>query len=73
MMHRSHAAAALLLLPPVFAQQQPEPAAQDRVALDLRITAAGWGVQVRPPSAAGPVTIDVADIRKVAVPSERDD
>ena len=49
MMHRSHAAAALLLLPPVLAQQQPEPAAQDRVALDLRITAAGG---------AGAVTID---------------
>ena len=39
----------------------------------LRITAGGWSVQVRHPSAAGPVTIDVADIRKVAAASERDD
>ena len=39
----------------------------------LRITAGGWSVQVRHPSAAGPVTIDVADIRKVAATSERDD
>jgi len=39
----------------------------------LRITAGGWSVQVRHPSAAAPVTIDVADIRKVAASSERDD
>ncbi len=45
----------------------------DGTPVKLRITAAGWGVQVRHPSAAGPVTIDVADIRKVAVASERDD
>ena len=45
----------------------------DGTPLKLRITAAGWGVQVRPRSAAGPVTIDVADIRKVAAASERDD
>jgi hypothetical protein len=39
----------------------------------LRITAGGWSVQVRHPAATGPVTIDVADIRKVAAASERDD
>ena len=39
----------------------------------LRITAGGWSVQVRHQSAAAPVTIDVADIRKVAAASERDD
>jgi hypothetical protein len=39
----------------------------------LRITAAGWSVQVRHPAAAEPVTVDVADIRKVAAASERDD
>ncbi len=39
----------------------------------LRITAAGWSVQVRHASAAEPVTIDVADIRKVAAAGERDD
>jgi predicted DNA-binding transcriptional regulator YafY len=39
----------------------------------LRITAGGWSAQVRHASTAGPVTIDVADIRKVAVASERDD
>jgi predicted DNA-binding transcriptional regulator YafY len=39
----------------------------------LRITAAGWNVQVRHASAAEPVTIDVADIRKVAAAGERDD
>ena len=45
----------------------------DGTPVKLRITAAGWSVQVSHPSAAGSVTIDVADIRKVAVASERDD
>ena len=39
----------------------------------LRITAGGWSVQVRHASASEPVTIDVAEIRKVADASERDD
>ena len=41
--------------------------------LKLRITASGWTVQVRHRSAAEPVTVDVADIRKVIAATEIDE
>jgi len=41
--------------------------------LKLRITASGWSVQVRHRSAAEPVTVDVANIRKVMAATESDE
>ena len=41
--------------------------------LKLRITASGWSIQVRHRSAAEPVTVDVADIRKVMAATEVDE
>ena len=41
--------------------------------LKLRITAAGWSLQVRHRSAPEPVTVDVADIRKVMAATELDE
>jgi hypothetical protein len=41
--------------------------------LKLRITASGWNIQVRHRSAAEPVTVDVADIRKVMAVTEIDE
>lgn len=41
--------------------------------LKLRITASGWAVQVRHRSAAEPVTVNVADIRKVIAATEIDE
>jgi predicted DNA-binding transcriptional regulator YafY len=41
--------------------------------MKLHITASGWSVQIRHHATTEQVTIDVADIRKVAAAGERDD
>ena len=41
--------------------------------LKLRITASGWSIQVRHRSAPEPITVDVADIRKVMAATEIDE
>ena len=41
--------------------------------LKLRITASGWSIQVRHRSAPEPLTVDVADIRKVMAATEIDE
>jgi predicted DNA-binding transcriptional regulator YafY len=41
--------------------------------LKLRITASGWSLQVRHRSAPDPLTVDVADIRKVMAANEIDE